>query len=162
MRKVWQLFQQRCECIHKPWSKGFRCISTQSDRWSQPLSICCNVRSVRVMPPDRKATLFMQVVPWLCLQWELSHCGLLRLSLTLIAGLLLHHHHWGVQRQKLEIGLCDSRGAQGLSPGGLQPKSCWRGHYETKARSAEVTANEIPLLFFKSHLFIFTIKGNHI
>lgn len=52
----------------------------------------------------------------------MSSCGLLPLSLTLIAGLVLHHHHGGAQQQTLGISLCDLWVSQGLSSGGLQAK----------------------------------------
>lgn len=82
-------------------------------------------------------------------------CGLLRLSLTLIAGLFCCIITVGVPQQRLDIGLCESWGSQGLSSGGLQPQSCWRGWYVRITTSAETTANEILLPSFLTQVSSF-------
>lgn len=89
-------------------------------------------------------TFFKQAMHWLFPLWtQLPHASF-TWSLTLTAELLLHHPHRGVQQERWVIGLCEHWGSKGLSSGGLQPRSCWIGHYVSKTTSAEVTANNIP------------------
>lgn len=60
------------ECIQQAGQGVPRGNKADSLCWSHPPSICCYVRSVRVMTSDRKTTSLMREVPWLCLQWELA------------------------------------------------------------------------------------------
>lgn len=140
------------ECIQQPGQGVPQGNKADSLCWSHPPSICCNVRSARVMTSERKTTSFMQEVPWLCLSgssrplWAAStFINLDRRAFCCIITV-------GVLQQRLDNGLCDSWGSQGLSSGGLQPQSCWRGWYVRITTSAESTANEILLPSFLTQL----------
>lgn len=71
--------------------KWFHCEGEQNTDSQSPSARYSHwasaTQSVKGMTSDRKTTVFKQEVHWLCLQCELSRCGRLRLSLTLIAEL---------------------------------------------------------------------------
>ena len=114
-------------------------------------------------------------VHWLCLQRAPSRRGPLRLSLTLIAPLSLSHHRGGARWD-----IRTSGGSKGLSSGGLQPKSCWRGHYVRKTtisrshskwdpwrscslpwKSRFLSILDVDFMFFPYRRMIFSASHNH-
>lgn len=103
-------------------------------------SICCIVRPLKVMTSRQEDHPNYASGPLM-----MPSCRLLRLSLTLITSgfgiffcsVIIIAATDGAWRQgRLEIGLCGWWGSRGRSSGGLQPKSCWRGHYVKKPTSA--------------------------